>query len=512
MAWSSGDSLNSANLNRINSGGFFNVLDKAYSSTSTAASFQAAIDAASAVSGTVVVPSNASGYIIDASLQPKNNVLIRGEGMPKIQKSGAISVIDSSGAGGVKNFAVENLTIDGNNQGAVAFLFDTIVDEHIRVENCRFENNGNNAVRFRGVEYGIIKNNFISQCSKGITLINSGHCLVDGNELDNIGPGTGGSQIGILVWGTETDSGTTKSCRHIRVFNNSCYSISDNGIRINAERWSSGSDGDCDYITITGNSVESTGVDAYRVQGRHMTLSGNVAVDARNGGYRCNGFQDLVISNNIARAESVNATQAGIELALTNENSAGSRAVINNNIVSGTWDRGIYVTGDTTDGTEGYEVTINGNIVSRVSGQNTAPYAISLFRWTNAIVTHNSIHSCVGGIDLSATTNAYVGGNIITSSIQTALRTGSTSANIVLGHNTLSGNSTNVPELNDTTEPFTLLQATPLSLKTQADFNDLTSGDVRLVLAASGVSLGISSGDSLYIIGSSALSEAQPTS
>ena len=61
------------------------------------------------------------------------------------------------------------------------------------------------------------------------------------------------------------------------------------------------------------------------------------------------------------------------------------------------------------------------------------------------------------------------------------------------------------------TSLITSTAATPLSLATQADFNDMTAGQVRLVFAASGMSIAVSSGTSLYDIGS-ATSAAQPTS
>jgi len=58
---------------------------------------------------------------------------------------------------------------------------------------------------------------------------------------------------------------------------------------------------------------------------------------------------------------------------------------------------------------------------------------------------------------------------------------------------------------------FQSASTTPLSIATQADFNDMGLNDLRLVFSASGVSLCLSSGATLYVI-NSALSEAQPTS
>lgn len=57
----------------------------------------------------------------------------------------------------------------------------------------------------------------------------------------------------------------------------------------------------------------------------------------------------------------------------------------------------------------------------------------------------------------------------------------------------------------------TVTPTTPLSLTTAANFNDMTIGQVRLVFTSSGLSLGYSSGNSLYDIGSNS-SAAQPTS
>jgi hypothetical protein len=53
--------------------------------------------------------------------------------------------------------------------------------------------------------------------------------------------------------------------------------------------------------------------------------------------------------------------------------------------------------------------------------------------------------------------------------------------------------------------------AAPLSVLTNANGNDMTIGQLRLVFAASGLSLVYSSTDSIYIV-NSAVSAAQPTS
>jgi hypothetical protein len=60
-------------------------------------------------------------------------------------------------------------------------------------------------------------------------------------------------------------------------------------------------------------------------------------------------------------------------------------------------------------------------------------------------------------------------------------------------------------------DTFQSASTAPLSITTQADFNDMNAYEMRLVFTASGLSLGWSSGDSLYDIGS-ATSAAQPTS
>jgi hypothetical protein len=57
----------------------------------------------------------------------------------------------------------------------------------------------------------------------------------------------------------------------------------------------------------------------------------------------------------------------------------------------------------------------------------------------------------------------------------------------------------------------TVTATNPLSVTTQANANDMTVGQLRIVFTSSGLSLIYSSGDSIYDVGSNT-SAAQPTS
>jgi hypothetical protein len=118
-------------------------------------------------------------------------------------------------------------------------------------------------------------------------------------------------------------------------------------------------------------------------------------------------------------------------------------------------------------------------------------------------------------LNVTSGNNVQVGG---TNAAEVQLTDGTSTARFVSGGHFRPNTDGSQDLGSDTAEWRTLFGrtfqstgTTPFSAVTNADFNDMNLNDLRIVLTSSGVSLGFSSGTTLYDIGS-ATSAAQPTS
>ena len=153
-----------------------------------------------------------------------------------------------------------------------------------------------------------------------------------------------------------------------------------------------------------------------------MTVDGNVAIDPANGGIRSNGCTNTVISNNIVttQTERPSNISAGITVGMPSAGSPGGEISITGNVIDGDqFENGIWIWGDSGVGSQGNGVVIDGNTIVQTGTDSPASprYAITVFRWDNAVVSGNRINDAFEGISVASSENSSINGNSVTNCV-----------------------------------------------------------------------------------------------
>ena len=401
--------------------------------TDDTAAIQAAIDYGSSLNKAVLVEDT---HKLNSNLVAKSNTgLVSSTGKGKFILAASVTAVDQTAA--LDNFVVDNITFDGQTlNDTQAFGLEFGSTTNVEVNNCTFLNLSNGAEASPSAGYAVILkdattfkilNNYVSGGYRSITVINSKEGIISKNIIEDIGldsPDRGVGQIGILIWGNSAETGDGIS-RDVIVSDNVVKNIIDNGIRITSQKYNDvevpANTGLVERVTVTGNIVDGTGVDCFRLAGDYITCIGNTAKNPTNSCYRTNGAKYLVIANNVAdsRTNTFPAISTdvnyGVHVSLSFDNSVAQSVIISNNIITGAlFKAGINISGNTSPLREAIDLNISNNIINGVGTlHTTAGQSLSLFRAKQGIVTGNRITSSESGIYLSNTDNIVVTDNMI---------------------------------------------------------------------------------------------------
>ncbi|MHA2065731.1 MAG: right-handed parallel beta-helix repeat-containing protein [Candidatus Thorarchaeota archaeon] len=530
MPWSDGDDLSPTNLN--NKGpGVFNLKDQAYGavgdgSTDDTSALTTAIS--SATDGdTILFPSSSSFYKITATIDVDRALKFKGENsevqFTTSNITGFSISVGTVSFTGLRITGAQNTT-SRSRERAIHFSGDTATYlRNVSVKDCHIRNWGYMGISGEYTRNFDFSNNLIEEINYGgIHLFSCEQGVVGGNSIHSI-TDSGTPKYGITCARGNADTLVQKPrSRDIAVVGNtitqndgwhgldthggenisfvgnsvvSCY----DGIAVGPASTSTNLEIFAPLnISVVGNVFDSgvedgtyrygisiNGADGEEAAGNPIELATGVAVGntVRNygdedssliGAITMKASQGFVITGN--RIE--NPSARGISLIADNYD-----FVCSSNVIQDPWTDtlaeavGIKVDGD-------YQVGYIGENVTALAGKSATTNMDKGIR-----------------IDNNSNMTIRVGQNI--SEAPDPFRDDSGSA-VAMIPSTISTEGS--VQIGDTDAP--------LSIGTATDFNDMTVNQLRVVYSASGMSLGISSGDTLYILNAptSDHSVAQPTS
>ena len=415
--------------------------------TDDSAAIQAAINAATIANGVVFFPMPATSYFIASALVPKSNTTMRGVEGSKILFTG-INSIDSSAA--ITNWTCEKLIFDGQLGASKGIVLDQATSTFITVKDCEFQNMGTTAVTGRAMEIEAsnnvwINNNNVHDCFGGIVVTNCNKVFITNNVVKDMGPGSGSGQNCILVWANAADPGDS-SIEMVTIANNLCETGTDNGIRLTSQGFvdPGTTAGSINYVTVTGNVVKDMGVDCFRLDASNMSVTGNVAINPGNGGFRANSCSNTVIADNIALTTSARTSNitAGINIGLSQSASvASNNSITGNTIIGDQWENGIWCFGNQPTSTTGQGLLVSDNtlIDTGTDTPGDARAGITINRYNDVTITGNRLDNTFEGISLATANDNIVSVNHIVNctggagrGIRTALVTNSeVSGNVI---------------------------------------------------------------------------------
>jgi hypothetical protein len=365
-------------------GDFVNVKDKGAKCdgmTNDTAAIQSAVDAG----GTVQLP---SGVCLVSSITLPSNVTLVGQGnFSELKRIPGASVGAVVLANGASKVTVANLTVNGNSQRTtgvhsnlhVTGSSDVLID-NVRAVNSllhgisvtRSTDNANQTI-------STIRNSRVLVAARyGIEAEDTPRIVIENNRITRTG------SDGILVYGR-----TTGIVKNAVINGNSVVDAGGSGIAIPFVNGGTALTPGVEEVTLIGNTVETSALNGYLIQGRFATVTGNTA--SRNGvtmnhqGFVINVMGVTATGNTASRNAGVgidfgdckrviassNLVEEngiiGIEINSTEDFVVTGNVLINNNKTSKAGDLGAGILAHL--GTGGYRFlgkTINGSISNNV--------------------------------------------------------------------------------------------------------------------------------------------------
>ena len=537
MPWSDGDAITSTNLNNKMGSTYYNVKDETYgavgdNSTDDTSAIQAAIDAAEAAGGgIVVIPATSSGYKITSPLTITDGVRIAGVGPnQRWRASSSPVVLNYSGTTacilfqpaasiGIDSVEISGLIIDG--QGATGNVDGMFFDgsasggynEGLLVENCTVRN-------FPRYQLHILATSF-DITFKRVTFHDddsaSGDHLV---YVDNTG-GTPAELTFDDCWFANNSSGKWAfygSITSVRFIGGTVTPrhVGAHGILANGGLFLYGT-----HLEPIGSST-GTGIRYYNSGGAFISpatcASFDTGVEIGNPDVKATAARGWVLAGCIGN----NTTQDVLI------NDGGNRK---GTIVTLGYANGNPTITDNRYDTDGTLEVLNLNDISNpllinslthVTTANyaaigTTPATTGHIRWPSvgSMYFRNSDNTGnILALYTPATNNVQVGSAGVG---EVQLTVGSDAVRMVSGGH-LRPHADSTQDLGISaaawrttySDTFLSTSSTPLSFTTAADANDMNNHDLRLVFTSSGLSLCYSSGATLYDIQSNT-SAVQPT-
>ena len=365
-------------------GDFVNVRDmgaKCDGSTDDTAAIQAAL---SSGAGTVHLP---SGVCIVSKVTVPSDTTLTGQGAKSElrRRAGASSgaVVTATGAARV---TIANLTVNGNAAGATGVDSNVFItgSYDVTIDNVRAVNSLLHGVSIQSSTdkanhtISAIRNSTIQSTAQyGIEAQDTGRIVIEGNRIAK------SASHGILVYGTAANA-----IQNATIVGNVVVDAGGSGIAIPFVSRGTATTPGVEELTVTGNTVESSAMNGYVIQGRRATVTGNAA--SRNGaaiyhqGFVVNVLSVTMTGNTATRnagvgidfgdckrvIASANLVEEngiiGIEVNSTEDFAITGNMLINNNQVSGAGEDAAGI--DVHLGTGGYPFV--GNSVNGVIADN----------------------------------------------------------------------------------------------------------------------------------------------
>jgi parallel beta-helix repeat protein len=349
--------------------------------TDDTAAIQRALDAGR----TVQLPSGVC--IVTTVKLPANAALIGQSERSELRRKPGASRGPVVIATNIQRPTIANLTVNGNSSAAtggdsnifITGSYDVTVD-HVRSVNSLGHGisiqGGTDAARHT---ISTVRNSVVQNTAQyGIEVQDTGRVLIQGNRVARSG------SYGILVYGT-----VANSIRNVSIVENVVVDAGGSGIAIPFVNGGTATTPGVEELTVTGNSVESSALNGYVIQGRLATVTGNAA--SRNGttmshqGFVINVLSVTATGNTATRNAGVgidfgdckrviasgNLVEEngiiGIEINSTEDFSVTGNVVVNNNITGNAGELAAGILAHA--GTGGYPFvggTQNGTIANNV--------------------------------------------------------------------------------------------------------------------------------------------------
>lgn len=421
-------------------GAVFNALDYgAVAGTDTTAAIQAAIDAATAVGGgVVVVPSATSEYMIDTdtAVQMKANVELR------IEKGATLKAISRNTpsyqiieANEVDNVAITGLgkivgdknTYGGTRTGESGFGIYIRGCNGVRIDGVTVTDNWGDGIFVQHSPDGSVQTQNLSITNTitdgnrraGVAVTSCLHGVISGNIFRNtVGTTGGGAGTGLDL---ECDN-NFNNIYDVTVVGNVAHSCIGYGIALAA-------------IAHTDATNKPNGV----------TVTGNTVYDCDKNGIFVNRCYNVSVTGNTIRNVGTGNSLHGIHVkgsALGGvSNIDGHNIVVSGNVIEDAETYGIYLDAATDPSGDLRRVIVNGNLVSNCGSDGIRVTGGSIC--VNHIISANVVNDNGGGINIS-TTSPYttIANNIVTNSGGRGISVGSSSENCIV-----TGNHIRSPQL-----------------------------------------------------------------
>ena len=383
MPWSSGDSLNSTNLNRRGYGasGIYNVKEYGAvsdASTDDAAAIRSAIAAASA-GGTVFLP--AGIYRVNSPLTLSSDIVLEGSGHSSLLSLGANTNRGVISVSSANNVRITNLALVGNasvftGTGNIGISGATGGYYNIAIDNVSIDSFAGDGISMLATAGGSRATNIsIINCSIRST---GAHGIVCQDAVDNVR--ITNSDVQDWGLGVEDRIGIVigRSASNQIVANNHIFSTN-----TGAQQGTS----------VHGISVDST---------EKATIVGNTVNGCVGYGIECGFIHGGTIFGNVV----YQPTRAGIALSGNGVKVNKFLAVNSNSILSGN-NQGIYGFVTAASGTSHEDITINSNVV-----RGCRNIGIQLEHIKNFTCNDNVVSNCsLSGIYLTTHERGVVTGN-----------------------------------------------------------------------------------------------------
>ena len=561
MPWSDGDAITSSNLNtKFGAAASYNVTDSTYgavgdNSTDDLAAFQAAYTALPSTGGEIVIPSSVTGYRLTSTWTiSKDNVVIRGAGGAQDDSNSPTPVAPlkfdlDNGENGIvitsDNVTIQGLGLQATGNSSGVGIHSASAAKYLKIRDVVVDSFDSHGIQDEDGEKDLIEDVIVIDCGgHGVYMNSFANSLGINNTLRRVRAYRNGALgVGRNIYALKEDLLLIEQCQtafsghssHIEVDRCTSPTIINADVERSALSGHVGIEVDWCYNACLINPrgfdldtlVKVTGQAGGSKDAQGTVIIGPAADDGTNWGIEVGSLaEDTLIMG-------MSATGMSATTAL---NDSGDNTVVlgwNARPSSNSWvalNQGISVASTGVAVRPAYAFSSEASLGwyrSAASSMNLSygdlylPNTLEVGNATPGddftllrFVTSRGWRFETDGADGGTQCLALRTDNDGTDKQFKILSQDGTASYTFSAQNSAISNqfTVNRGDLAISQGKLSIsTDVTPLSLQTATNFNDMALGDLRLVFAASGMSLCYSSGDTLYVIGASADSEVQPT-
>ena len=379
------------------------------------AAMQSAMTAAGVSGGTVYWPDGDYKFTAALSVGSDTKLLCEKGALLKTSVSDIHFIVNDDTSGGNTNIVLDGVNIDGVGVtgGTTSKGVNLQNITGLTVRDCRFVNFPRHALHLNDIDEFEVVNNEFDSPGRIVQYVREGGVpegsaiysefvrrgLIQANRMRDPW------QMAIFIWGS-----TSGESYEISITGNQIEGCNDNGIRLQPAT-SASVDFDNNVvrsIAIASNVIIDTSGDGIRVNGRNVSIVGNVITTralSSTGSPSCinsGGVEECVIANNVLTDWDTEEIAYGIRIRpddSTNQAAAIKHLVISGNAIHGFYGGGIIISGAGSTNEVIEDIVVSGNTINGSSSTATQS-CISVSNGTSSRIkiSGNICHTEAGGV------------------------------------------------------------------------------------------------------------------